>query len=195
MQHNRNCASSGSVAAEGRTRIYYSESQKALMWELWRKGESLQHIAQLFDRNHSSIQGILAQTGNPYALNPACTESRSVVTPSQVTVQLCRVSRFRRTFSSAQVLAIPPALTRRVFAFFTSSLVIVAFGSGSRTGYVMVTNASNAYLRQRWSVYDGLLHDRDPTFDRLRDALSDRPQMGRTAPDGDRDVPDFSQQR
>jgi hypothetical protein len=37
-----------------------SESQAALMWERWRKGESLQHIAQLFDRNHSSVQGILA---------------------------------------------------------------------------------------------------------------------------------------
>jgi hypothetical protein len=46
-----------------RRRIYYSESQKALMWERWRKGESLQHIAQLFNRNHSSVQGILAQTG------------------------------------------------------------------------------------------------------------------------------------
>ncbi|MGF6875827.1 hypothetical protein OKW35_005299 [Paraburkholderia sp. MM5477-R1] len=46
-----------------RRRIYYSESQQALMWERWRKGESLQHIAQLFDRNHSSVQGILAQTG------------------------------------------------------------------------------------------------------------------------------------
>ena len=46
-----------------RTRTYYSESQKALAWELWRKGESLQHLAQRFDRNHSSIQGILAQTG------------------------------------------------------------------------------------------------------------------------------------
>jgi len=46
-----------------RTRIYYSESQKALMWEQWRKGESLQHIAQLFVRNHSSIQRILAETG------------------------------------------------------------------------------------------------------------------------------------
>lgn len=44
-------------------RIYYTESQKALMWERWHKGESLQHIAQLFDRNHSSVQGILAQTG------------------------------------------------------------------------------------------------------------------------------------
>ena len=46
-----------------RPRIYYSESQKALMWELWQKGESLQQIAQLFDRNHSSIQRILAESG------------------------------------------------------------------------------------------------------------------------------------
>jgi len=33
------------------------------MWDRWRKGESLQQIAQLFDRNHSSIQRILAETG------------------------------------------------------------------------------------------------------------------------------------
>ena len=46
-----------------RPRIYYTESQRALMWERWQKGESLQQIAQLFDRNHSSIQGILAPTG------------------------------------------------------------------------------------------------------------------------------------
>ncbi|WP_136415900.1 IS30 family transposase [Herbaspirillum sp. ST 5-3] len=46
-----------------RPRIYYTESQKALMWERWQKGESLQQIAQLFDRNHSSIEGILAETG------------------------------------------------------------------------------------------------------------------------------------
>jgi IS30 family transposase len=46
-----------------RPRIYYTESQKALMWERWRKGDSLQQIAQLFDRNHSSIERILAETG------------------------------------------------------------------------------------------------------------------------------------
>lgn len=46
-----------------RPRIYYTASQKALMWERWQKGESLQQIAQLFDRNHSSIQRILAETG------------------------------------------------------------------------------------------------------------------------------------
>lgn len=46
-----------------RPRIYYTESQKALMWEHWQKGDSLQQIAQLFDRNHSSIERILAETG------------------------------------------------------------------------------------------------------------------------------------
>ena len=46
-----------------RRRIYYTESQKAVMWERWRKGESLQQIAQMFDRNHSSVQGILSETG------------------------------------------------------------------------------------------------------------------------------------
>jgi hypothetical protein len=46
-----------------RPRIHYTENQKALMWERWRQGESLQKIAQLFGRNHSSIQQILAATG------------------------------------------------------------------------------------------------------------------------------------
>ena len=48
---------------ERRTRIIYTDNQKALMWDRWKKGESLQQIAQLFDRNHSSIQRILAESG------------------------------------------------------------------------------------------------------------------------------------
>jgi IS30 family transposase len=46
-----------------RPRIHYTESQKALMWDRWQKGESLQQIALLFDRNHSSIERILAEAG------------------------------------------------------------------------------------------------------------------------------------
>jgi IS30 family transposase len=46
-----------------RTRIHYTQTQKAMMWERWKAGESLHEIARLFDRNHSSIQKILAQTG------------------------------------------------------------------------------------------------------------------------------------
>jgi IS30 family transposase len=46
-----------------RTRIYYTEAQKAEMWDHWQKGESLHAIARLFDRGHSSVHGILAETG------------------------------------------------------------------------------------------------------------------------------------
>ena len=46
-----------------RPRIYYTETDKALMWDRWQKGESLNSIARLFDRHHSSIQRILAETG------------------------------------------------------------------------------------------------------------------------------------
>ena len=45
-----------------RPRIYYSARQRALIWERWRKGETLHQIARLFDRYHS-IQGILAESG------------------------------------------------------------------------------------------------------------------------------------
>jgi len=38
------------------------------MWERLQKGQSLQRIAQLFDRNHSSVQGILAE---PAGIRPA----------------------------------------------------------------------------------------------------------------------------
>jgi len=45
------------------TRIYYTETDKGLMWDRWQKGESLHSIARLFGRSHSSIQGVLARTG------------------------------------------------------------------------------------------------------------------------------------
>lgn len=32
-----------------RTRTYYTDSQKALMWERWRQGWTLHQIAQLFN--------------------------------------------------------------------------------------------------------------------------------------------------
>lgn len=46
-----------------RPRIYYSDSQKALMWERWKQGATLHQIAGLFDRMHSSVHRILAETG------------------------------------------------------------------------------------------------------------------------------------
>jgi IS30 family transposase len=46
-----------------RTRTYYTDAQKALMWERWKEGWTLHQIAQLFNRPHTSVQGILSRTG------------------------------------------------------------------------------------------------------------------------------------
>ena len=46
-----------------RTRIVYSAQQKELMWERWKKGDTIHDIGRLFDRGHSSIQRILKETG------------------------------------------------------------------------------------------------------------------------------------
>jgi IS30 family transposase len=46
-----------------RPRTKYTEAQKAVMWERWKKGETLHQIARLFDRPHTSIRQILAESG------------------------------------------------------------------------------------------------------------------------------------
>ena len=46
-----------------RTRIYYTDSDKSLMWDRWQAGDSLREIAQLFNRHHSSVRGIFKRSG------------------------------------------------------------------------------------------------------------------------------------
>ena len=46
-----------------RPRIYYTQAQKAQMWERWKAGDTLHEIGKLFDRPHTSIQNILSATG------------------------------------------------------------------------------------------------------------------------------------
>ncbi len=46
-----------------RRRIYFSEKQKAEIWERWQRGESMSSIGRRFDRNSSSIYPLLARTG------------------------------------------------------------------------------------------------------------------------------------
>ena len=53
------------------SRIYYTEKDKALMWDRWQKGESLHSIARHFGRSHSSIQGVLGRTGGHPAIATA----------------------------------------------------------------------------------------------------------------------------
>lgn len=46
-----------------RPRIYYTAAQKALMWDRWKKGDTLHQIGKLFDRPHTSIQQVFSPTG------------------------------------------------------------------------------------------------------------------------------------
>mgnify|MGYP001225967588 FL=1 len=46
-----------------RKRIYYSPEQKALIWDRYKRGDSLHDIARMFDRFHSSVMPTIYQTG------------------------------------------------------------------------------------------------------------------------------------
>jgi len=45
------------------TRVYYTEADKAKMWDRWQKGESLNAIARFFDTSHSAVAGVFSKTG------------------------------------------------------------------------------------------------------------------------------------
>jgi hypothetical protein len=55
-----------------RPRIYYTETQKALMWDRWKEGDSLASIASLFDRQHSSIEWIIREHGGIRPAERSC---------------------------------------------------------------------------------------------------------------------------
>ncbi len=93
-----------------RQRIYYTEEQKALMWDRWQKGESLHAIAGLFNRSHGSIAGILSRTGgirpaqrrrSCFALRLAEREeiSRAVVTGRSIRSMAATLGRAPSTVS------------------------------------------------------------------------------------------------
>ena len=84
-----------------RARIYYTEADKALMWDRGQQGESLHAIARLFGRHHPSIRRILAASGgirppprrrSPVALSLAEREeiSRGVVAGHSICMGGCR---------------------------------------------------------------------------------------------------------
>jgi IS30 family transposase len=44
-------------------RRYFTQSDKALMWDRWQKGESLNSIARLLGTSHSAVAGVFSKTG------------------------------------------------------------------------------------------------------------------------------------
>ena len=64
-----------------RRRIYFTEKQKAEIWDRWQRGESMSSIGRLFDRNSSSIYPLLARTGG--IRPPERRRSRLALTPAE----------------------------------------------------------------------------------------------------------------
>jgi IS30 family transposase len=83
-----------------RTRIHYTETDKALMWQRWRQGESLNAIARLFDRHHSAVGGILARTGGIQPLPKHRSESALALSERE------EISRGLRVGLSARAIAL-----------------------------------------------------------------------------------------
>ncbi len=96
-----------------RTRIYYTESQKALMWERWQKGDSLQHIAQLFDRNHSSVEGILAKTGGIRPA-PRCRSRLALTLPEREEISRAVVAGQSIRSIASQLGRAPSTISREI---------------------------------------------------------------------------------
>jgi hypothetical protein len=81
-----------------RKRIYYSETQKSLMWDRWQRGESLQKIAGLFDRHHSAVAGVLIRSGGirPATRRRSLRALRSDERADAVPVANCERGRCRK---------------------------------------------------------------------------------------------------
>ena len=96
-----------------RPRILYSESQKAQMWDRWKKGESLQQIAQLFDRNHSSVIRILAETGG---IRPAqrCRSQRALTLAEREEVSRALVAGLSIRSIAALLVRAPSTISREI---------------------------------------------------------------------------------
>lgn len=96
-----------------RPRIYYTDTQKALMWERWKQGESLHQIAQLFDRNHSSIQRILAETGG---IRPAQRRrsARALTLAEREEISRCLAAGHSIRSIAAKIKRAPSTISREI---------------------------------------------------------------------------------
>jgi IS30 family transposase len=110
MQHTMSAHAEGVLQMHRRTRTYYTDSQKALMWERWKAGWTLHQIGHLFDRPHTSIHTILSRTGGirpperrrsriALSLNEREEISRALVTGESLRTVAARLGRAPSTVS------------------------------------------------------------------------------------------------
>ena len=101
-----------------RTRTYYTDVQKALMWERWKQGWTLHQIAHLFDRAHGSVRGIFERTGG---FRP---QQRS---RSPIALTLAEREEISRSIAKANRFAqwLPGSAVRRRLSVASSGAMVV----------------------------------------------------------------------
>ena len=138
-----------------RARIHYTEAQKALMWERWQKGESLQQIAQLFDRNHSSIQPILAATGGIRPA-PRCRSRWALTLAEREEISRAVVAGHSRRSIAAQLGRAPSTISRELkrnggqACYRASQADQSAWDRGRRDPRVGWTESPDCTIRKQW---------------------------------------------
>ena len=96
-----------------RASIQYTDSQKALMWDRWRKGETLHQIARLFDRHHPSVRRILAESGG---IRPAARRrsSRALSLAEREDVSRALVARYSIRSIASMLGRAPSTISREI---------------------------------------------------------------------------------
>lgn len=96
-----------------RSPIYYSDTQKTLMWERWKAGETLHQIAHLFDRSHSSVNRILGETGG--IRPPVRRRSRLALTLAErEDISRCLVAGLSIRSIASQIGRAPSTVSREI---------------------------------------------------------------------------------
>jgi IS30 family transposase len=96
-----------------RPRIYYTESQKALMWERWQKGDTLHQIAKLFDRHHPSVARILGETGGIRPA-PRCRSRRALTLAEREEISRAVVAGHSMRSIATQLRRAPSTVSREI---------------------------------------------------------------------------------
>ncbi len=96
-----------------RTRIVYTEAQKAEMWDRWQNGESMHDIARSFDRYHGSIRGILTANGG-YRPHPRKRSPLALTLAERETISRGLASRESIRSIAGQLGRSPSTISREI---------------------------------------------------------------------------------
>lgn len=96
-----------------RPRLYYSDSQKALMWERWKQGWTLHEIGKLFDRPPTSVQQILAQSGG-FRPPERLRSSAALILPEREEISRAMVAGDSIRATAARLGRSPSTISREV---------------------------------------------------------------------------------